>query len=139
MSGISDRLAVVRKRIADACARAGRDPGSVVLVAVTKGWPAEVIREAMSVGVTDFGENRVQEAEPKILAVTPRPRWHLVGHLQSNKAGRAARVFDEVQSVESGHLARELALRAERAGRVVPCLVEVNTSGEATKFGCAPE
>jgi hypothetical protein len=138
MGEIPDRLAAVRGRIAAACARAGRDPASVVLVAITKGFPADVIREAMALGVTEFGENRVQEAEPKILAVSPRPHWHLVGHLQTNKARRAVQLFDEVQSVDSAHLAEELAKRAEQAGRLMPCLVEVNTSGEETKFGCEP-
>ena len=139
MDGISDRLAAVRGRIAAACSRAGRDPATVVLVAVTKGFPADAIREAMAQGITDFGENRVQEAEAKILAVSPRPRWHLVGHLQTNKARRALQLFDVVQSVDSAHLADELGKRAQQAGRVLPCLVEVNTSGEATKFGVEPE
>lgn len=138
MSGLPERLTAVRRRIATACARAGRDPASVVLVAVTKGFPADAVREAIALGITDFGENRVQEAEPKILAVSPRPRWHLVGHLQTNKARRVVQLFDEVQSVDSAHLADELAKRAEQAGRVLPCLVEVNTSGEASKFGVEP-
>ena len=138
MNGLAERLAEVRGRIASACARAGRDPASVILVAVTKGFPADAIRAAMALGVTDFGENRVQEAEPKILAVIPRPRWHLVGHLQTNKARRAVQLFDEVQSLDSAHLAEELAKRVEATGRVLPCLVEVNTSGEASKFGVEP-
>jgi pyridoxal phosphate enzyme (YggS family) len=108
-------------------------------VAVTKGFGPEAVRAAMNLGVTDFGENRVQEAEPKILAVSPRPRWHLVGHLQTNKARRAAELFDEVQSLDSGRLAEELSKRAARAGREIPCLVEVNTSGDAAKYGVAPE
>lgn len=139
MADFSDRLARVRERIAAACARAGRHPGSVLLVAVTKGFEAGVVREAMAMGLTDFGENRVQEAETKILALSPRPRWHLVGHLQTNKARRAVELFDEVQSVDSAHLAEEMSKRAERAGRRVGCLVEVNTSGEATKYGVAPD
>lgn len=92
----------------------------------------------MGLGVTDFGENRVQEAEAKIRVVSPRPRWHLVGHLQTNKARRAAELFDVVQSVDSERLAEELSRRAERAGREMPCLVEVNTSGEAAKYGVPP-
>jgi hypothetical protein len=138
MNGLAERLAVVRDRIASACGRAGRDPATVVLVAVTKGFPADAVRAAVALGVTDFGENRVQEAEAKVLAVAPRPRWHLVGHLQSNKVRRAVDLFDEVQSVDSTRLAEELAKRAEQAGRVLPCLVEVNTSGEASKFGVEP-
>lgn len=138
MTEISKRLQRVRERIASACARSGRRPESVVLVAVTKGFGAEVVREAMGLGLGDFGENRVQEAESKILAVSPRPRWHLVGHLQTNKARRVVELFDEVQSVDSGHLAEELSRRAVRAGREIPCLAEVNTSAEAAKFGVAP-
>jgi PLP dependent protein len=110
----------------------------VLLVAVTKGFGPEAVGAAMGLGVTDFGENRVREAEAKILAVSPRPRWHLVGHLQTNKARRAAELFDVVQSVDSDRLAEELSRRAERAGREMPCLVEVNTSGEAAKYGVSP-
>ncbi|HEY7726970.1 MAG TPA: YggS family pyridoxal phosphate-dependent enzyme [Candidatus Eisenbacteria bacterium] len=138
MPELTERLVAVRERIERACARADRRPGSVLLVAVTKGFPPEAVRAAIGLGVTDFGENRIQEAEAKIAAVSPRPRWHMVGHLQTNKARRAVELFDEVQSVDSGHLAEELSKRADRAGREVPCLVEVNTSGEATKYGVAP-
>jgi pyridoxal phosphate enzyme (YggS family) len=139
VSELSARLERIRGRIRAACERAGRDPGTVSLVAVTKGFGPEAVRAAMSLGVTDFGENRIQEAEPKILAVSPRPRWHLVGHLQTNKARRAAELFDEVQSLDSGRLAEELSKRATRAAREIPCLVEVNTSGDAAKYGVAPE
>lgn len=139
MTDLSERLTRLRERIASAAARAGRSPDSVLLVAVTKGFGVEVVREAIRLGVSDFGENRVQEAEGKILTVSPRPRWHLVGHLQTNKARRAVELFDEVQSVDSERLAEELSRRAERAGRELPCLAEVNTSGETAKFGVAPK
>jgi len=139
VTDFSLRLARVRERIGAACARSGRSPGSVLLLAVSKGFGAEVVTEAIRLGVTDFGENRVQEAEGKIRAVLPRPRWHLVGHLQTNKARRAAELFDEVQSLDSARLAEELSRHAERSGRPIPCLIEVNTSGEATKTGVPPE
>ncbi len=138
MDPLAERLNRVRERMAQACARAGRDPASVLLVAITKGFPADAIQEAAGLGVTDFGENRVQEAGGKILAVDPRPRWHLVGHLQTNKAKRAVQLFDEIQSVDSVHIAEELDRRAEQEKRVMPCLVEVNTSGEESKFGVEP-
>jgi pyridoxal phosphate enzyme (YggS family) len=139
VTDFSQRLSRVRERIEAACARSGRGPGSVLLVAVTKGFGTGAVTEAIRLGLTDFGENRVQEAETKIRAVLPRPRWHLVGHLQTNKARRAAELFDEVQSVDSARLAGELSRQAERTGRPIPCLLEVNTSGEATKSGVPPE
>jgi PLP dependent protein len=135
---IAERLERVRGRIAQACARAGRPAGAVRLIAVTKGFPASAVTEAASLGLTEFGENRVQEASAKIPLVAPRPRWHLVGHLQTNKAKRAVELFDVIQSVDSVRLAEELARRAGEANRVLECLVEVNTSGDATKFGAAP-
>lgn len=138
MNDLSARLARIRGRIEAACLRSGRDLDAVSLVVVTKGFGPEAVQAAMGLGVTDFGENRVQEAEPKILAVKPRPRWHLVGHLQTNKARRAAELFDEVQSLDSARLAEELSKRASRTGREMPCLVEVNASGDAAKYGVAP-
>jgi hypothetical protein len=93
----------------------------------------------MALGLREFGENRVQEAEPKIAAVEPRPRWHLVGHLQRNKAKRAVQLFDVIHSIDSAQLADEISRRAVETGRRVACLVEVNTSGDRTKFGAPPE
>ncbi len=139
-TAIRGRLDEVRDRIARAAARAGRDPGSVVLVGVVKTVPAEVIREALALGLADLGENRVQEAEVHIAAVgRGSARWHMVGHLQRNKAGRALELFDRVHGVDSAELAEALSRRAAAAGRRLPVLVEVNVSGEATKFGAAPE
>src|SRR3989442_7928016 len=97
---LADRLDLVRERIAGACARSGRSPASVLLLPVTKGFPAETVRRAIGLGLEDFGENRVQEAEEKIAAVQPRPRWHLIGHLQSNKAKRAVQLFDVIHSID---------------------------------------
>ena len=132
------RLESVRDRIARACARSGRVPGSVRLLPITKGFPAGTVIEAMRFGITEFGESRVQEAEGKIAAIEPRPRWHLVGHLQSNKARRAVQLFDVIESLDSAAIADEVAGRAAQAGRTIAGLVEVNTSGDRAKFGVAP-
>jgi pyridoxal phosphate enzyme (YggS family) len=139
MDPLSARLSGIRDRIARAADRAGRPLDSIRLLPVTKGFPAETVREAMALGLDAFGENRVQEAEGKIRAVGPGPRWHLIGHLQTNKARRAVELFDEIHSVDSERLAVEIARRAESAGRRIVAYVEVNTSGDETKFGVAPD
>lgn len=140
LASLQGRLDEVRARLARAAARSGRDPGEVTLIAVTKTVPPETIRAAIELGLSDLGENRVQEAEVKI-GVLGRAglRWHLIGHLQRNKAGRAVELFDRVHSVESRPLAEALARRAREAGRVVPVLLEVNVSGEDSKFGVTPD
>ncbi len=136
---IAERVAAVRERIARAAARASRAPGSVRLVAISKTFPAAAVREAHAAGVQDVGENRVQEAEPKMAAVADLAaaglRWHLVGHLQSNKARRAAALFETVQSVDSLDLARRLARSGVEQARPVRVLVQVDLAGEETKFG----
>jgi pyridoxal phosphate enzyme (YggS family) len=136
---LADRLRSVRESIVTACARSGRDPVSVTLLPVTKGVPAETVRMAMALGLGEFGENRIQEAEEKIAAVLPRPRWHLVGHLQRNKARRALRLFDVIHSIDSHEIAGELSRRGGDTPRKVWGLVEVNTSGDQGKFGVPPE
>ena len=136
---LRERLDEVRSRIAAAERRSGRPHGAVTLVGVSKTVGAEVVREAVGLGLADLGENRVQEAEAKITAVgRDRARWHLVGHLQRNKAGRAVELFDRIHSVDDIELALALSRRAGAAGRTLPVLAEVNVSGEATKFGVAP-
>ena len=136
---IADRVAAVRERIARAAERAARPPGEVTLVAVSKTHPVPAVREAFAAGVCDFGENRVQEAEGKVEATADLAaaglRWHLVGHLQSNKARRAAALFDVVESVDSVELGHRLAREAAAAGRVLRALVQVDLAGEETKFG----
>jgi len=141
-------IARVRERIAAAARRAGRDPGEITLVAVTKTVPAHRVREAWELGITDFGENRVQEAVAKIPLVIPegeeilnRPplRWHMIGHLQRNKVRHVIPLFDIIHSVDSVRLAREIDRRAGRAEKVMPVLLEVNVAGEATKYGFTPE
>ncbi len=140
MPTIADNLEAVLTLMAAAAARAGRAAEDVTLVAVAKTrGPAEV-RAAVDAGVRIVGENRVQEAEPKIRELADLDcAWHMVGHLQRNKAGKAVRLFDMVQSLDSRRLADELQKRAAAAEKVVPVLLEVNTSGEETKFGVAPE
>jgi PLP dependent protein len=134
-------VAAVRERIARAAARAGRRAEEVTLVAVGKTFPAALLAQAFAAGVRDLGENRVQEAIPKIEALAHlRPqglRWHLVGHLQSNKARRAAVLFDLIHSVDSVDLANRLDRAAADAGRTLPVLVQVELGGEATKSGLA--
>jgi PLP dependent protein len=136
---IAERVAAVRERIARAAERAHRSSSDVRLVAISKTQPVEAVREAFAAGVRDFGENRVQEAEPKIAAsadlVAAGARWHLVGHLQSNKARRAGALFELVQSIDSLELAERLARVGEEAGRPLRGLVEVDLAGEASKFG----
>ena len=137
MSSIAVRLAEVRERIAAACRRAGRRDDAVTLIAVTKGHAVDAIEEALVAGVRDFGENRVQEAAPKIAALRvrgPSVRWHLIGHLQRNKVPTAIDLFDILHTVDSERLAEAIEARA---GRRVPVLVEVNVAGESTKHGVA--
>ena len=138
--GLSARLQAVRDRIARACQRAGRPVSSVRLVAVTKLVPVELIREALQFGVTEVGENRVQEALDKRRQLAgAAARWHLIGHLQRNKARPAAELFDVVHSIDTSALAGELDRRAQDAGRRIEVFIQVNVSGEASKHGCRPE
>ena len=136
---IPDRVAAVRERIARAAERASRPAGEVTLVAVSKTHPAEAVRAAFAAGIRDFGENRVQEAEPKVAATADLAasglRWHLVGHLQSNKVRRAAALFGFVQSLDSLELAERLARIGVETSRPVRTLVQVDLAGEETKFG----
>jgi pyridoxal phosphate enzyme (YggS family) len=138
-SEIPQRLSRVRERIADAAGRAGRSPGDVRLIAVSKTHPIEAVRAAAAAGQLDFGENKVQEALQKIAQSTDtRLRWHLIGHLQSNKARRAAAAVDAIHSIDSVDLLRKVDQAAQAAGRMVEVLVQVDLALEDTKFG-APE
>jgi len=129
----------IQQRIEAACARAGRAVGSVTLVAVTKGQPPEVVGEAAKLGLRLFGENKVQEAKAKIPLCPDRLRWHMIGHLQTNKCRDAVELFEMIQSVDSLHLAEEINKRAEQAAKTLPVLLEVSAVGEASKFGYRPE
>lgn len=132
-------LTSIRRRIAAACARAGCDPMSVTLLAVAKGHPPEAVEEAARLGLTLFGENKVQEARTKIPLCPDRLRWHMIGHLQSNKCRDAVDLFEMIQSVDSLRLAEEIHRRAGLAAKTMPVLLEVNIVGEASKFGYPPE
>lgn len=136
---LTSKIASVRDRIAAACLRAERDPASVTLLAVTKTQPPEVVIEAARAGLNVFGENKVQEAKHKIPLCPGRVTWHMIGHLQSNKAREAIGLFSMIQSVDSWHLAEELNKRAEQASKSMPVLLEINVVGEASKFGYKPE
>jgi pyridoxal phosphate enzyme (YggS family) len=136
---LRERLEAVRARMAAAAGRSGRGPDAVMLVAVVKTVPAETVAGAVALGVSDLGENRVQEAEGKIAALGRRSaRWHMIGHLQRNKAGRAIELFDRVHGLDGAEIATALSRRASEAGRRLPVMIEVNISGEASKFGVAP-
>ncbi len=134
---IERNLAQVRERIAQAAARAGRDPESIRLVAVTKGQPLDVVRAALELGLRDLGENRVEEALPKIQALGPEApvRWHMIGHLQSRKAPKVPGYFTMVHSVDREKIALRLDRFAGQRGLRLPVLMECNVSGEATKYG----
>jgi pyridoxal phosphate enzyme (YggS family) len=132
-------LAQIRERILAACDRVKRDPAQVTLLAVTKTQPPEVVSEAARLGLTLFGENKIQEAKAKIPLCSGRLTWHMIGHLQSNKAREAVALFSMIQSVDSLHLAEEINKRAEQASKTMPILLEVNIVGEASKFGYKPE
>jgi pyridoxal phosphate enzyme (YggS family) len=139
MSSIADRLTAVRARIAAAARSAGRDPASILLVAISKTFSIDCVREAYDAGQRDFGENRVQEALAKIATGADLPvRWHLVGHLQSNKARRAASAFAMIQSIDSVELLQKVDAAAAEAGTAPDLLIQVDLAGEATKFGLPP-
>ena len=136
---IQTRVQEIRRRIAAACEQAGRDPLEVTLIAVTKTVAWDDISAAHFAGVRCFGENRVQEAAQKISpAPMPGVQWHLIGHLQTNKVKKALELFHVIQSVDSLHLAEALQRQAAALQRSVEIFIEVNTSGEASKFGIPP-
>ncbi len=135
---IADRLRRVQLRLAEACQRCGRDPTSVLLIGVTKGVESDRIAEAVRCGLADLGENRVQEARGKREALgLPGVRWHLIGHLQRNKSKPAVELFDTVHSVDSLELVEALERDAAARRKRLGVFVQVNISGEATKFGCS--
>jgi len=138
---IAKNIALVRERMRVAAVRAERDPGSVTLMAVSKTFPAESIREAYGAGIRVFGENRVQEFAGKADALRDLTdaRWHMIGHLQSNKAGKAGELFHAVDSVDSVKLAEKLDEALRTAGRKLRILVEINVGAEAAKTGIGPD
>jgi pyridoxal phosphate enzyme (YggS family) len=137
---ISERVHTVRERIALACVRAGRDPAEVTLVAVGKAFPSERVQEAIRAGIADVGENYVQELLRKRGDLAAEQvRWHFIGHLQTNKVRSVTAWIHCIHSVDSVALAREIDKHAAHAERVVDVLLEVNTTGEASKFGISPD
>jgi pyridoxal phosphate enzyme (YggS family) len=136
---LAANLASIRERIQAACSRANRNPDSVSLLAVTKTHSPEIVAQAAQLGLSLFGENKVQEAKAKILLCPDRLRWHMIGHLQTNKCRDAVELFDMIESVDSLHLAQEINKRADQASKTMRILLEVNAVGEASKFGYNPE
>ncbi|HVP55234.1 MAG TPA: YggS family pyridoxal phosphate-dependent enzyme [Candidatus Eisenbacteria bacterium] len=138
---IADQLALIRERISAAARRAGRNPDDIVLMAVCKTFPAEAIREAYTAGQRLFGENRVQEFAEKFpqLAELKDVEFHMIGHLQSNKAAKAAEIFHAVDSIDSAKLARRLNDAAQKLDKVLDVLIEINAGGEEAKSGLAPD
>ncbi len=144
MPALEHNFQIVQQRIADAATRSGRDPNNIKLIAVTKTFPPETVVAAYELGVRDFGENRVEEALEKIPAARARlPNhkitWHMIGHLQSRKVKDAVVLFDYIHSVDTVELAERIDHRCESLGKAIPILLEVNISGEATKYGFRPE
>lgn len=138
---ISDNIAHIRERISQAAARAGRTPDSITLMGVSKVVEPARIRQAYQAGIRIFGENRVQEFEGKSSALKDLQEadWHLIGHLQTNKAKKAVELFHAVDSVDSLRLAEKLNQAAQQANKVLPVLIEINVGGEESKNGVAPD
>ena len=136
---LAANLKNIQQRIDAACRRVGRAPESVTLQAVSKGRPPEVVRAAADLGLIFFGENRVQEAKPKMGLCPTRLQWHMIGHLQSNKCRDAVHFFKMIQSVDSLPLAQEINKWADKSAKMMPILLEANIAGESSKFGYPPE
>jgi pyridoxal phosphate enzyme (YggS family) len=135
----SERLSRIRERIGKACREAGRSPADVRLLAASKMQPPESIQEAADCGLTIFGESRVQEAKQKIPLCPDNLEWHMIGHLQTNKVRDAVQLFQMIHSVDSQKLLAAIDAAGEATGRIMPVLLEINVSGEGSKFGFAPE
>ncbi len=139
MGDITYNINLIQQRIRAAAERAGRRPEGIALIAVSKTVEPEGVEAALAAGQTLFGESKIQEARAKIPLVSGRAHWHMIGHLQTNKARDAVALFEVIHSVDSVRLAIELNKWAERAGKTQAILLEVNVSGEASKFGLKPE
>ena len=139
MAQLRDNIQLVQERIAAAAARCGKSPDDITLVAVSKTVAVEKINQAIELGIRHIGESRIQEARQKLPEITAPVTRHLIGHLQRNKVKYAVKLFDMIQSVDNLALAEELNARCAKLDMRMPILIEVNTSGEASKFGCQPE
>ncbi len=141
---IKERVIKVKERVSQSCKRAGRDPAEVTIVAVSKGRSFDEIRQAVEAGLTIIGENRIQEARGKVEQFTlssqngPAVHWHMIGHLQTNKAAEAVRMFGLIQSVDSLRCAEAIDKEAAKIGKQQDVLIEIKTSPEATKYGILP-
>lgn len=141
---VKENILKIRQRIASVCSKINRDPDSITIVAASKGRDPQQIKEAIEAGIIDIGENRIQEALEKYKATgaaryAQRIKWHMIGHLQTNKVKEALNLFSLIQSVDSLRLAREIDKHAVRVNKIQDILVEVNISGEPTKFGLKPD
>jgi len=136
---IRENVQFARNKIAEACRRSGRKSEEIELVAITKTVDVEQINEAIEAGIRVVGENRVQEAWRKFQEVGEKAHWHMVGHLQTNKVKRVLQFADMIHSVDSVYLAREIQTQAKKLDRTIEILIQVNTSGEESKFGLEPE
>ena len=137
---IAQNVENILQRVAFTCTKAGRKPEEVTLIGVAKTFTSEAVGELVHAGVLDVGENYVQELQEKHRALNDeRIRWHFIGHLQSNKVKNIAPWIHMIHAVDSVSLGEEISKRAEQSGRVIPILIEVNTTGEQSKFGAAPE
>lgn len=144
---LAENLRKLQERVNLTCQKIGRDPREIKIVAVMKNVPMEKIREVISLGVKDIGENRVQEALKKyeeltksneLKAMSNGVKWHMVGHLQKNKVKYAVKIFDLIHSVDDFELAKEISQQAKKINKTQDCLIEVKVSPEATKYGCPP-
>lgn len=139
MSDIEENLSRLKAKIFKACEKVKRNPQEIKIVAVTKNVSVEKIKQALDCGIEIIGENKVQEAQAKYEQIDKKVLWHLIGHLQTNKVKKALEIFDLIQSVDSLKLGEEIDRRAKEKNKVFPILIEVNTSGEPTKYGVKPE
>ncbi len=136
---LADNLNAIQTKIDAACARANRSSSEIMLLAVSKGHPPETVLEASNQGLIYFGESKIQEAKAKIPLSPGKCRWHMIGHLQSNKVRDAVQLFEMIQSVDSLSLAEEIDKMCDKQAKTMPILLEVNVAGESSKFGYKPE
>ena len=139
LENIEVNIKNVKERIKTAAEKSNRKSEEITLVAVSKRFPAEIIKTAVKNGLTDIGESRLQEAEPKINELGNIARWHMIGHLQTNKVKKAVPLFDLIQSLDSFKLSSEINRQAELLDKKINCLLEVNSSGEDSKYGFSPD
>lgn len=135
---IAGNLEKLRSRIQRRCGMIGRDPAEIKIVGVSKNFPASIVKEAIQAGLSDLGENRVQEGIKKIAEISPRPVWHFIGNLQMNKASKAAEYFDIIQSVDSLELAEMISRRATAMDKKMTIFLQLNSTGESQKGGFSP-